>query len=251
MHLSIIINVLDSHEVVRRQLLHLTSICKYPAIELIIVDDGSEEPILNYLDLPFTTLHTNSTTDQTSLHKLTSTLPTYILETHDKRPWTQARARSLGVNYSNGSRLLLLDVDHVITEDVLKSAYYGEYDKIKFPREFVSLTADGLIDRRLEVIVKHGVKVEDIPNGKPAPPNIFAVRREIYELVGGYDYEKYAGRYGHEDTDFNTRYDRMIKTGKVKPTSIGPKIGVINGACAELGILFHNCRRVVENKRPS
>ena len=39
--LSLIVSVLDSHEVVRRQLLHLGRVLT-PECELILVDDGSE-----------------------------------------------------------------------------------------------------------------------------------------------------------------------------------------------------------------
>ena len=73
MRVSIIIPVLNSHEIVRRQLLHFERLGLPQDTELILVDDGSDPPIEN-----------------------TSRLPVTIHCTGDARPWTWALARNTG-----------------------------------------------------------------------------------------------------------------------------------------------------------
>ena len=46
--LSIIIKVLESYEVLRRQLIHLRSMDHY-GIEILIMDDGSQPSLFRYL----------------------------------------------------------------------------------------------------------------------------------------------------------------------------------------------------------
>jgi hypothetical protein len=85
MNLSLIVAVLESHEVVRRQLLHLGRILT-PDCELILVDDGSVpslEAICAAVEKPFPfTLHC----------------------THDRRPWTQPHARYDELCAAGGAR---------------------------------------------------------------------------------------------------------------------------------------------------
>src|SRR5436309_15659897 len=109
MMLSLIVNVLESYEVVRRQLLHLGRVLT-PECELIVVDDGSVpslEATCAAIPKPFAfTLHC----------------------TNDRRPWTQPRARNIGAGLARGGRLLFFDIDHIVTEEVLAAclAYAGD-----------------------------------------------------------------------------------------------------------------------------
>ena len=85
---SVIVTVYQSHEVVRRQLLHLSRVLP-PDTELILVDDGSDSPlraICDAVEKPFDFV---------------------LLETRDHRPWTQPRARNLGAPGTLRSAALL------------------------------------------------------------------------------------------------------------------------------------------------
>ena len=82
MKISIVIPVLDSHEVVRRQLLYMDSFLQDDT-EVIIVDDGSDVPLEN-----------------TSTHKNTK-----FFYTNDKRPWSWAPAVNRGSEIATGSML--------------------------------------------------------------------------------------------------------------------------------------------------
>jgi glycosyltransferase involved in cell wall biosynthesis len=90
MKLSIVIPVLNSHEVVRRQLLHFFRIGLPGDTELILVDDGSDPPIEN---------------DFSNLAR--------IHRTNDNRPWTWALARNAGARLATGDYLLMYDLDHI------------------------------------------------------------------------------------------------------------------------------------------
>ena len=98
--LSLIASVLESYEVVRRQLIHLGFILTHDC-ELILIDDGSVPPlqaICDAVDKPF----------DFTLHR-----------TDDRRPWTQPRARNIGASLARSDKLIFFDIDHIITESVL------------------------------------------------------------------------------------------------------------------------------------
>ena len=53
MKVSIVIAILDSHEIVRRQLLHFDKMRLPDDVEVIFVDDGSRPPLLKKGSLNF------------------------------------------------------------------------------------------------------------------------------------------------------------------------------------------------------
>src|SRR5438874_13148691 len=109
--LSLIVSVLDSHEVVRRQLLHCNRLLT-PACELILVDDGSVPPL------------------QATCDAVPKAYIFRLHATHDARPWTQPRARNLGAGLAAAPRLLFFDIDHILTEEVLALALHYKGAKL-------------------------------------------------------------------------------------------------------------------------
>jgi glycosyltransferase involved in cell wall biosynthesis len=160
--LSIIIPVLDSHEVLRRQLLYFERI-GFPAdTELILVDDGSDPPIEN-----------------------TSTLPVTIRRTNDKRPWTWALARNAGARRATGEYLLMFDLDHIVTRELLDFVHKFDGHKVQFIREIAVLTESGILTQDREILEDYGIPQKNDLKIGPLPNN-FAMRRDLYWELGGY-----------------------------------------------------------------
>lgn len=194
---SIIIPVLDSHEVVRRQLLHFARLLKdRPNWELIIVDDGSSPPLTK--KSPMIRGHnspmivTNYGDEEGNRIKL--------LNTYDYRPWTQPKARNLGATTAYGDWFLFTDIDHILTERVLYKADQAAkvsndaHYLLKFRREF------GMLDKDGSIITEH---VKHYPH-----PNTFLIDRKTFFELNGYD-EYFCGRHGGDDTDFLHRFNQL------------------------------------------
>lgn len=162
MRLSIVIPVLDSHEVLRRQLLHFEMIGLPDDTELILVDDGSNPPLEN-----------------------TSNLPVTIHRTNDTRPWTWALARNAGARIARGEYLLMFDIDHILTREALDFIRCFDGLKVQFIREFGVLDECGVLTQDLNTLADYGM-----PRGQPLRvrplPNNFAMRRNLFWDLGGY-----------------------------------------------------------------
>ena len=78
MNVSYIIPVLNSHEIVRRQILWWNRMNLPDDVEIIIVDDGSDPPL-------------EADTEVARIYR-----------THDTRPWTWALARNTGARIAKG-----------------------------------------------------------------------------------------------------------------------------------------------------
>src|SRR5512139_22523 len=113
--LSVIVPVLNSHEIVRRQLLHWNRIRVPDDVEILYVDDGSDPPI-----------STNGT--QVPSLRLTAT--------QDFRPWTWALARNRGAKEALGDWFLMADLDYIISRELLDQCRTFRGDKLRFRRQF-------------------------------------------------------------------------------------------------------------------
>ncbi|MEO5366078.1 MAG: glycosyltransferase [Magnetococcus sp. WYHC-3] len=135
MKVSIIITVLDSHEIVRRQLLYFNSMPMPDKTELVLIDDGSK-PTIEIPECNF---------------------PIVFHKTNDFRPWTQAIARMDGVNLSHGDRLICVDIDHIVTKELIVFVRDTDYDYIKFKRRLAVLDENGILQRTAEAVMSYGV----------------------------------------------------------------------------------------------
>lgn len=192
---SLIINVLDSHEIVRRQCLLLSRIVPNNW-EVILVDDGST-PALQ----PVWTGQARFT----------------CVRTNDYRNWTQPAARNAGVRASTGRTLLLMDIDHVLTPEVINIAHTCKLTR--FPRFIADLTPTG-------EVVNTGKRLN-------APPNIFACRRDVFEATGGYD-ESMCGSYGNDDSEWFSRCRTRANVSTLR-------LGVLTGDSWDG--MFHSLKR--------
>lgn len=181
--LSLIIPVLNSHEILRRQLLHLEREGLPDDSELILVDDGSDPPIEN-----------------------TSSLPVQILRTNDKRPWTWALARNLGARSARGDWLLMYDLDHIATRVLMEFVLTRDEVRVGFHREFGVLDERGILTQDYGVLESYGMLPGKTLRVDPHH-NSFAMRKDLFWKLGGYDEDRVGKSYPQgEDSAFWKRW---------------------------------------------
>ena len=227
--LSIIVPVLNSHEIVRRQILHYQKIGVPSDIEIIFMDDGSDPPIAGELK------------------------NLKIERTHDTRPWTWALARNKGAKLARGEYLLMTDLDYIISREAIKSALQFNGDKMRFKREFGVLDETGTFTQDIDVLKTYGLLPERIRTRgvKLAPhPNNFVMRKDLFFAMGGYREDCIGLPYPQgEDTLFKQIWAEWLKAGRVKDHDYRPTIYMFpNGRyCGDVDSnpfgLFHNLSR--------
>lgn len=233
MSLSIIYPVLNSHEIVRRQVAHMLRWRLRRDTEIIIVDDGSHPPL---------------------------EVPDWIrcIRTHDTRPWTWPLARNRGALEAAGDYLLFLDIDHVLPQRSLGEAEQFNGDMLYFQRQLGVLTEDGSIDQSVEVLQSYGVPRRWIKPDRAICKayNIMLLRKSLFWRLGGYVQDRVGRKImleRGEDRIFRTTYRRAVEQGLCAPPRPGPVVYCIpNGRwCGDIDSnpqgLFHGLSRVREN----
>lgn len=195
MKVSIVIPVLDSHEIVRRQLLYFKNMNLPDDVEIIFVDDGSDPP-----------LKTVSGADAITIY-----------ETNDTAEWTQPSAKNYGVKQATGEFIIVTDIDHIIPRDIIELARAAEVDLIRFKREAGILDENGDFTAEWEVLKTWGMLPR---NGKRISPhsNSFAIRRGLYLELGGVS-ERYCGtgKYpNREEIPFKKKLWPLLQSGEVE-----------------------------------
>lgn len=190
--ISIIIPVLNSHEVVRRQVLHFEQMGLPDDVEVIFVDDGSTPPI-----------------------ETTSPLP-IILRTNDFRDWTWPIARNFGAKHAKGEYLIMADLDHIITREIIDKVRGFTGDFMRFHREFGVLNEDGTISQDRDTLRGYGLP--DQYDIKLTPHrNQFAIHRDLYWKMGGFREDRIGLPYPQrEDGDFAKLWRQMHERGEIR-----------------------------------
>ncbi len=198
MRVSIVIPFLNSHELVRRQILHFKKMPLPEDVELIIVDDGSDIPI----------------TDPSGIAR--------IIYTNDKRPWTSSLARNTTAPQAKGEYIIFADGDHIVTKEIIEKVRNFNGDFMRFNRAFAILDEDGNIVQDLEVLRQYGLSAHRIEKyGTFLNPhrNQYATRKDFFiDVMKGYNEwlilnKPYPQR---EDGNFARRWNDLHKEGKVR-----------------------------------
>jgi glycosyltransferase involved in cell wall biosynthesis len=166
MQLSIIVPVLNSSEILRRQMLfwHRSGI---PAsdTEVIVMDDGSDPPLETVVSWSW----------QGSVR---------IVPTNDFRPWTWALARNAAARLATGEKLLMFDLDHIITRELVDFVLAHDADRIHFQRRFGVLDEDGKLLTDRATLESWGLL--ERKNRIESHQNSFAMKRDLFWKLGGY-----------------------------------------------------------------
>ena len=209
-HCSLVISVLASYDVVRRQ-------CRYLKTslpddwELVLLDDGSQPPI-----------------------PMPETRPRHftLITTRDTRRWTQALARNLGARLARGKYVFFTDIDHIVSLEAFADVSRFAGSRMLFPRAFAVLDDDGQVRRDPELLRAQGWKDEEgvgPPRGSRVHQNTFAIRRDLFVdgLQGGYDESLCGqGHYVPEDVEINGRYAQLVAAGRAAPDVLGREMYV-------------------------
>ena len=230
MKVSIINAVLNSPEVVKRQILHYNKIGLPGDVELIIVDDGSKPPLKIEVEPQFTFS---------------------LYATNDYRPWTQPAARNFGAKKAKGEYLILTDIDHIISKEVIEAARNAQADVVRFKREAGILDEKGSFTQWMDALRKYGFnrgKLKIAPHG-----NSYIFKRDLFLELGGVD-ERFVGtgKYpNREEVPLKQKLKKLAEAGEIKiiDDDSRPTIFMIpNGKyCGEKDYnpfgLFHNLSR--------
>lgn len=205
MRVSLIIPVLNSHEIVRRQILHWERMNLPDDVEIIIMDDGSDPP------LKF----------DTSVCR--------IIPTNETRPWTSSVARNNGARMSTGRNLLMVDVDYIIPESVIMEVREFTGQKMQFSRQFGVLDEHGNFTQDKDVLLSYGLLPDRYAKRGvklPFHPNTFAMNRDVFFEIGGYDEDLvFRRQYPQgEDNLFKRRWWQWEAAGKGRVHQYQPTI---------------------------
>lgn len=208
MKLSIIIPVLNSPEVVRRQILYLAGLGLPGDVELLLVDDGSEP--------------------QLEIHNAGKSW-LKITRTRDYRPWTWALARNKGARLARGEYLLMTDIDHILSADAIETARTFGGQKIQFQRQFGVLSENGELVQDLDTLKTYGLQDKWINPALSVPPlpNNFVMRADVFWALGGYREDLVGRPYPQgEDHAFKGAWKRWIGEGKGQVHTYRPTLYV-------------------------
>lgn len=235
MKLSIVISVLDSHEIMRRQFLHWRLMDFPETVEIIIMDDGSNHPI-QYPPFEVRNLR--------------------IVPTNDKRAWTVELARNAGARLAQGEYLLMTDIDYIIPRDAVEAALTLREDKMRFRRQFGVLDEQGRLTQDLGVLRSYGLKEDRIAErgvNLPPHPNNFVMRKSTYWDLGGYREDLVDKPYPNKgDTYFKRTWSEAYEAGRVTMIDYRPTLYMFpNGQfCGDVDAnpfeLFHKLSRKTE-----
>ena len=91
-------------------------------------------------------------------------------------------ARNFGVRRAKGEYLILTDIDHIISSEVIEVARNPSHDIIRFSREAGVLTEDGSFTQDFDTLRQWGLMERYIRKNLSLPPhgNSYIFRKSLY-----------------------------------------------------------------------
>lgn len=222
---ALIFPVLQSYDVLERQVRYMNRLDLPAGWEVVIVDDGS---------IPAIDIKTEPLFDLT------------LVRTYDYRPWTQAKAVNIGVDKSQPSEYIwTLAIDHFISRDNVVDVNLFSGDKMVFPRLFGVLSKDGDVCTDELTLTRYGWVENErkMGAGTGAAFGSFLIKRSIWNMLGGYNMDRFGGgKYGGDDVDINHRYAALCRKGKATPHKLGSCMYVYPNARFDAQEVFHDLR---------
>jgi glycosyltransferase involved in cell wall biosynthesis len=193
MKVSIILPVLNSHEIVRRQVLHFEKMGLPDDVEIIVVDDGSAPALEVNTSLPLTLHHTN-----------------------DFREWTWPVARNTGAKLAKGEYFIMADLDHIVTKEFIEATRNFTGDHIRINREFAVLDENGNLTQDRDLLETYGLP-KDRPLSFTPHRNQFAIHKDLYWKLGGFREDRIGKPYPQrEDGDFAKHWRLLYEKGEIR-----------------------------------
>jgi len=130
-----------------------------------------------------------------------------IIKTNNFNPWTQHYARIVAVNKAMGDKLICLDIDHIITEKLIKFVLNSDYDVMKFQRRLGILDEYGNLKTDRKTMIEYGADADRINRRGcriPPPGNVFAITKKLLLHL-----ESKVGRFWHT-------LKQMARKGNIK-----------------------------------
>ena len=198
MKLSIIHPILDSHEIVRRQILHYEKMNLPDNVEIILMDDGSIPPL--------------------SFHREVKNLTIY--PTNDFRDWSEHIARNKGAEIASGEYVALIDIDYIIPRETIDILLKFDGDKMNIKRRFGILDKHGDILHDRKTLKTWGLQKKWLKRTHvPGHRSQFIMRKSLFQEIGGYR-EDLSGKAhpmgGGAGQYFFKKWTRWENKGKVK-----------------------------------
>lgn len=226
---SIVIPILNSHKVVKRQLRHFKSMDLSNNVEIVLIDDGSDPPLKDFYDP-------------------TNVRNCKIYPTGDTRPWTQACAKNMGAEIAQGEYLFITDIDSIIPKNAITMVEQFCGDKMEFFREIAVLNRRGQIQQDLKTVLDYGYPKKKYQKHKFKTykhTNTFAMRKSVFEMLGGYDAARCdKGTHPtHDDLYLHSQYRSYARAGKCLPSVMGPVVYMFPSTGVNVKNLFHDLKR--------
>jgi hypothetical protein len=233
--LSIVTAILDSHEIVRRQVLHYNRMDLPPDVEIVWVDDGSEPPI------------------EADLRN------GRIIRTGNKTPWSEHAARNRGGAEAKADMLFFADIDYILPREAIMRAREFTGDRMDIRRWLGVLDEAGVIRTDEGTLKAWKVRSRWLDRVIPGHRSQFVMSRKVFNQIGGYREDLAgtthpggggAGNRFHSQWRYLRRLERAVLSDKKVDVLVFPSGQWCRGNDENPSGLFHGLSRAGKREQP-